>query len=196
MNKNFKELVNNKEIESYLIKIFSELCKIHAHIGFLHTYCTAFAHLDAVYYFVPFTKNLENFVKEILLDFQNLFNINKSENDKFIFKTYKEIHIDNIYIDKFEQKILYDKLCLIYNKTNELYRNLKFLNNYCTAYSDLKGVYYFTPFTEFITELVNSIDFQLYTITQTSDKNDMLTEKFLNNFGKISSHQEIIFEDD
>ena len=95
--------------------------------------------------------------------------------------------------EKLKQKDLENKLKLIYKKICTLNINIGFLHNYCKAYSDKDGIYYFTPFTEYLEESLIEIGREFYNIF--GYEKVKVKDEFLKNITPLNQANNIIIED-
>lgn len=69
----------------YLDKIYDEVCRLHANLGFLHSYCYAYSTLDSVYYLVPNTRTIVDSLELIAEDLREITGNSKSVKNRTCF---------------------------------------------------------------------------------------------------------------
>lgn len=89
MDKRFEERNEYIQLKEKASVVYGKVCELADSMGFLYNYCKAYAHLEGVEYFVPYTKQLRDQIEEIAED---LFKISKEEKKKFK----RDVFLDNI----------------------------------------------------------------------------------------------------
>lgn len=88
MDKRFEERNKYQNLNYEIKKIYKKIGELNNAMGFLYNYCKAYAHLEGVEYFVPYTKQLRNLIEEIAKDLYEALNeeVEELKNDCFLDK--------------------------------------------------------------------------------------------------------------
>lgn len=89
MDKKFEDRNEYLQLKENLANVYDKVCELSDAMGFLYNYCKAYAHLEGVAYFVPYTTQLRDKIEDIAKD---LFELSKNQT-----KSYKkDVFLDSI----------------------------------------------------------------------------------------------------
>lgn len=82
MDKKFAQRIKSEKLYSDLKILYSRLGDVLAETRYLSNYCRAYSYQEAIYYFTPFSKLLEESTEEIILLMQELMDDSNVLNSK------------------------------------------------------------------------------------------------------------------
>ena len=85
MNKNFKQKYEDGTLLESLISIYDKICILHASVGFLSHYSSAFLSVSRIYELNSSVNNISTLIEKVAVDLQNITGSSKSVEDRNCF---------------------------------------------------------------------------------------------------------------